>query len=93
MTWKREGQDPGIDVSGDGWDSEMIEYPACLNTVNNDTCYTQVITTVGLDLAWPLLTVKSPHNGAPTVGIPGLQGIMKRALPVRECGNKTFHSR
>jgi len=27
MTWKREGQDPGIDVSGDGWDSEMIEYP------------------------------------------------------------------
>lgn len=25
--WNRLGQDQGIDVSSDGWDSEMIEYP------------------------------------------------------------------
>jgi len=27
FNWERKGQDPGIDVSRDGWDSEMIEYP------------------------------------------------------------------
>lgn len=27
LTWDRKGQDPGIDVSEAGWDSEMIEYP------------------------------------------------------------------
>jgi hypothetical protein len=26
-TWTRLGRDPGIDVSPDGWDSDMIEYP------------------------------------------------------------------
>lgn len=26
-TWTRLGQDPGIDVSPDSWDSDMIEYP------------------------------------------------------------------
>jgi predicted GH43/DUF377 family glycosyl hydrolase len=27
IDWNRKGQDPGIDVSAAGWDSEMIEYP------------------------------------------------------------------
>ncbi len=27
LTWTRLGRDNGIDVSPDGWDSEMIEYP------------------------------------------------------------------
>lgn len=27
LEWRRLGRDPGIDVSPDGWDSEMIEYP------------------------------------------------------------------
>ncbi len=27
VNWSRKGQDPGIDVSTEGWDSEMIEYP------------------------------------------------------------------
>jgi hypothetical protein len=27
LEWERFGQDPGIDVSPTGWDSEMIEYP------------------------------------------------------------------
>jgi predicted GH43/DUF377 family glycosyl hydrolase len=27
INWERLGQDPGIDVSESGWDSEMIEYP------------------------------------------------------------------
>ena len=27
VTWTRLGQDQGIDVSTDGWDSDMIEYP------------------------------------------------------------------
>lgn len=27
VAWTRLGQDPGIDVSPTGWDSEMIEYP------------------------------------------------------------------
>ncbi len=27
LTWRRLGQDKGIDVSAEGWDSEMIEYP------------------------------------------------------------------
>lgn len=27
VNWTRLGQDPGIDVSSEGWDSDMIEYP------------------------------------------------------------------
>jgi predicted GH43/DUF377 family glycosyl hydrolase len=27
VDWERRGRDPGIDVSPEGWDSEMIEYP------------------------------------------------------------------
>ena len=27
LEWTRKGQDPGLDVSADGWDSDMIEYP------------------------------------------------------------------
>ena len=27
IDWQRKGRDPGIDVSPEGWDSEMIEYP------------------------------------------------------------------
>ena len=29
LTWQREDEEVGIDVSPDGWDSEMIEY-ACI---------------------------------------------------------------
>jgi len=28
LEWKRFGKDPGIDVSANGWDSDMIEYPS-----------------------------------------------------------------
>ena len=35
LTWSRKGQDPGIDVSADGWDSDMIEYPCVFTHKQN----------------------------------------------------------
>jgi hypothetical protein len=32
--WRRLGQDQGIDVSPEGWDSEMIEYPCVFDHAN-----------------------------------------------------------
>ena len=31
VTWTRQDDRVGIDVSADGWDSEMIEYPCIFN--------------------------------------------------------------
>lgn len=37
LEWTRKGQDPGLDVSADGWDSDMIEYPCVF--VHKDDLY------------------------------------------------------
>ena len=52
VNWQRKDNKVGVDVSNEGWDSEMICYPAVSSTGGVFICFTMATVTAKPDLGW-----------------------------------------
>ena len=53
LEWERKDEEAGIDVSADGWDSEMIEYPCVFEHAGAGSCSTTATATARPGSGWP----------------------------------------
>ncbi len=69
ISWTRMDECAGIDVSAEGWDSEMIEYPHIIQYRAGNLCFTTAINLVILDSDLPNWPTNKKDDAAPSAEV------------------------